>query len=430
MRPLTNRERVRLESLEQTRDYYAKFPPPEWAAERAKARPHRVMNTLTIQFTCAFALLIAANLHAAEGVLTLQEYKKTWLDAKKQQTEKETALVQELHKRILATNHRTSEAEMELYTNTVSVPDRGRRLSGAGHSVAVVSVMVPIKGGEFMMGSPEAEASRRTNEGPQHKVKISPFWMQQCEVTWNEYEPFKLNIEETNPKDTTNASHLSDAVSKPSKPYLDYSFGMGKAGYPAVAMTQHAANKYCEWLSAKTGHFYRLPTEAEWEYACRAGTTNAYSYGDNRGKLSDYGWFFENSHSKYQRVGRKKPNSWGLYDMHGNVAEWCLDQYDPNFYGQQKEELSVNPWNKATQPYPHVVRGGSWDDDPDRLRSAAREKSDKSWKSDPQLPPTFWYMDQASFVGFRVVRPLKVPSAAEMFHYWNSGVENEMPPRW
>lgn len=391
------------------------------------------MNAPKIQFTCACALFIAVNLHAADRVLTLQEYKKIRLDAKKQQTEKETALVQELHKRIVATTRQTSETDMTVYTNTVAVPNRNRYSgyqSSTNLSVVVISVMVPIKGGEFMMGSPEAEASRRTDEGPQHKVKISPFWMQQCEVTWDEYEPFMLNIEETNPKDTTNASHLSDAVSKPSKPYLDYSSGMGKAGYPAVAMTQHAANKYCEWLSAKTGHFYRLPTEAEWEYACRAGTTNAYSYGDNPAKLADYAWFFDNSRSKYQKVGRKKPNAWGLYDMHGNVSEWCLDQYDPNFYGQQKGELSLNPWNKATQAYPHVVRGGSWDDDPEQLRSAARAKSDRSWKTDPTLPPTIWYADQAQYVGFRVVRPLNVPSADEMQQYWNSGVEEDMPPNW
>ncbi len=353
-------------------------------------------------------------------------------DRKKEQTEKEIALVQQLHKEIEPASRETSEAEMKAYTNTVSVPDRGRfghpYLSGT--NAVVVTVMVPIKGGEFMMGSPESEADRHADEGPQHRVRISPFWMQQCEITWDEYLPFMLNIEEAIPKTTNDVSQLSDAVSKPSRPYVDMSFGMGKAGYPAIAMTQHAANKYCEWLSAKTGHFYRLPTEAEWEYACRAGTTNAYSFGDDRAKLPGYAWFYENSYSKYQKVGRKKPNPWGLYDMHGNVAEWCLDQYDPTFYLQQADAPSVNPWNKATQPYPHVVRGGSWNDDPEQLRSAARAKSDKSWKTDPTLPPTFWYMDQAQIVGFRMVRPLKVPTADEMYHYWNSGVENEMPPRW
>jgi formylglycine-generating enzyme required for sulfatase activity len=398
---------------------------------------YRIMRIKTKRFTYALTLFIAMNLSAAEPALTLQEFKQKWLDAEKQKTENERALVPELHKLIVATSRDTSEAAMKLYTNTVSVTHRGRYHWGYGvypsstnSSALVVSIMVPLKGGEFMMGSPETEADRRADEGPPRKVKISPFWMQQCEVTWDEYVPFMMNIEEPNPKDTNYVSHLSYAVSKPSKPYLEYSHGMGKAGYPAVAMTQHAANKYCEWLSAKTGHFYRLPTEAEWEYACRAGTTNVYSFGDNRAKLPDYGWFFENSNSKYQKVGRRKPNPWGLYDMHGNVAEWCLDQYDPNFYGLQKDELSVNPWNKATRPYPHVVRGGSWDDDPEQLRSAARGKSDKSWKTDPTIPPSFWYADQSRFVGFRVVRPLKVPTAEEMHQYWNSGVENEMPPRW
>jgi len=391
------------------------------------------MNTPTIQFTCALALFIAANLQAAERVLSPQEAKakQTWLEAKQQQAEKETALVQELHKWIVASSRQTSEAEMTVYTNTVALLDRrDRRPIRGTNFVNVVSVMVPIKGAEFLMGSPTTEAKRSTDEGPQHKVKVSPFWMQQCEVTWDEFEPFMLNIEQTNPKDTTYTSNSWDAVSKPSKPYVHPSRGMGIAGYPAVAMTQHAANKYCEWLSAKTGHFYRLPTEAEWEYACRAGTTSAYSYGDNREKLRDYAWFFDDNASKYQKVGRKKPNPWGLYDMHGNVAEWCLDQYDPNFYGTQKDELSVNPWNKATQAYPHVVRGGSWWDDEEQLRSAARAKSDRSWKADPNMPPTIWHADQANYVGFRVVRPLKVPSADEMHQYWNSGVEQDMPPKW
>lgn len=389
------------------------------------------------QVTCALVLLVAVNLPAADGnvllaqVMTRQAFQQTLLNQKRKKAEKEGALVLQLHEKIAAADDQIGEAGMKIYTNRFSVPDRGRfgypYLSGT--NVVVVSVMVPIKGGEFMMGSPETEADRHADEGPQHKVKISPFWMQQCEITWDEYEPFMLNIEEAIPGTTKYARQLSDAVSKPSRPYEDYSSGMGKAGFPAVAMTQHAANKYCEWLSAKTGHFYRLPTEAEWEYACRAGTTNAFSFGDSRAKLPDYAWFYENSHSKYQKVGRKKPNPWGLYDMHGNVAEWCLDQYDPNFYLQHNDKLSVNPWNKATQPYPHVVRGGHWWDDPDRLRSAAREKSDKKWKTDPMLPPTLWYMDKSDAVGFRVVRPLKVPSADEMYHYWNSGVENEMPPK-
>jgi len=410
------------------------IPPPQWHGANFTIK---YQDNVELSVEWLVGRGVDAGTSAVSRVLSPEEakFKRAWLEAKKQQAEKETALVQELHKRILATSHPISEAEMTLYTNSFSVPDRRLRFDGGFPSrgtnlVNVVSIMVPIKGGEFLMGSPETEANRGSDEGPQHKVKISPFWMQQCEVTWDEYEPFMLNIEDANFKHMTNASSVSDAVTRPSKPYWDMSFGMGKAGRPAIAMTQHAANKFCQWLSAKTGHFYRLPTEAEWEYACRAGTTTAYSFGNDASKLGDYGWFFDNSNSKNQKVGKKKPNSWGLYDMHGNVAEWCLDQYNPNFYAQQKDKLSVNPWNKATQPYPHVVRGGSWWDDAEKLRSAARAKSDRSWNTDPQLPPTFWYVDRANFVGFRVVRPLKVPSADEMFHYWNSGVENEMPPKW
>ena len=287
--------------------------------------------------------------------------------------------------------------------------------------------MVPIKGGQFTMGSPATESGRLDDEGPQHLVKISPFWMQECEVTWEQYEPFEYNVEQEKSWEPV-IHEAADAVAKPSKPYIEYSFGMGKDHYPALAMTQHAANKFCEWLSVKTGHFYRLPTEAEWEYACRAGSTNAYSFGNDPKDLPAFAWFDENSGDKYQKVGKKKPNAWGLYDMHGNVAEWCLDQYDPAFYLRGKDAVVVDPWNKATRPYPHVIRGGAWGDDlgdATKLRCAARAQSKRSWKTDPQLPPSIWYLDSCKWVGFRVVRPLKIPSAEQMFDYWNSGVEKD-----
>jgi formylglycine-generating enzyme required for sulfatase activity len=218
---------------------------------------------------------------------------------------------------------------------------------------------------------------------------------------------------------------ISDAVSRPTKPYVEMSFGMGKDGYPAISMTHHSAIKYCQWLSAKTGHFYRLPTEAEWEYACRAGTTTAYSWGNDASLIRDHAWFEKNSDFKYQKVGRKKPNPWGLHDMHGNVAEWCFDQYVPS-YEQFAGAMQVNPCVKSTTPYPHVVRGGSWDDTADKLRSAARLASDKNWKiQDPQLPKSIWYHTDAQFLGFRVVRPLELPPLEQVFGYWNTGVEKD-----
>jgi formylglycine-generating enzyme required for sulfatase activity len=191
-------------------------------------------------------------------------------------------------------------------------------------------------------------------------------------------------------------------------------------------MTQHAANKYCEWLSGKTGHYYRLPTEAEWEYACRAGTTTKYSFGDDESQLGQYAWFEKNSDFKYQKVGRKKPNPWGLYDMHGNVTEWTLDGYDPAAYQKFAGSVATEPFVRGTTPYPLVARGGSWDDASDRLRSAWRTNSIKEWKQqDPQLPKSIWYLTDAQFLGFRIVRPLKVPSPEELRQVWNNGVEKE-----
>jgi len=183
-------------------------------------------------------------------------------------------------------------------------------------------------------------------------------------------------------------------------------------------MTQLAAKMYCKWLSAKTGRYYRLPTEAEWEYACRAGTKTAYSFGDDPAKLDEYAWYLDNSDDKYHRVGRKKPNPWGLHDMHGNVAEWVLDQYVPDFYKQFVGRTVKNPLSPGVQEYGRVVRGGSWDDEAPMLRSAARRYSVKDWKKqDPQIPQSVWYLTDAWFVGFRVVRPLRVPTPEEAKKY-------------
>ena len=325
----------------------------------------------------------------------------------------ELALVTEIHKMIVAASKEAAESEMKKYTDTIA-------------GTQITFDMIPISSGEFLMGSPASEPKRKPDEGPQHKVKLDPFWMGKCEVTWDEYDLFMYREEKKKADDGTYVSESADAVTKPTTPYVEMSFGMGKNGFPAISMTQHGANKYCQWLSAKTGHFYRLPTEAEWEYACRAGTTTAYSFGDDVAQLGDFAWFSDNSDEKYQKVGRKKANPWGLHDMHGNVTEWTLDQYGADFYKQFENIVAQNPWNKATEPYPHAARGGSWDDKPEELRSAARIASSKDWKiQDPQLPKSIWFLTDAQFLGFRIVRPLKVPSPEEMKNYWNSGVQNE-----
>ncbi len=278
--------------------------------------------------------------------------------------------------------------------------------------------MVPIPAGEFTMGTPESEPGHQPSESPQHKVNVPSFWMGKHEVTWDEYRLFmfsKLAKEEAG-KDAK-----VDAVSRPTRPYVEMSFGMGINGYPAISMTQHAANKYAEWLSAKTGHFYRLPTEAEWEYACRAGTTTAYSFGDDHTKTGDYAVTSANSEGQYAKVGTKKPNPWGLFDMHGNVMEWTLDQFTPNGYVKFEGDYNV-----STKPYPQVARGGSWMDGERQMRCGARVGSSPKWKmQDPQLPKSIWYHTDAQGLGFRLVRPTKEPTAEQKHRYWNNGVEQE-----
>ena len=308
------------------------------------------------------------------------------------------ALVRQVHRRIAAA---ARPARMDPYKITIAGTD-------------VAFEMLPIPGGEFTMGTPPAERGRRDDEGPQHKVKVEAFWMGKHEVTWDEYRLFMVSRE----KD----EETVDAVSRPTRPYVEMSFGMGINGYPAISMTQHAANKYAQWLSAKTGHFYRLPTEAEWEYACRAGTSTAYFFGDDPAPLGDYAWFAGNSNDKYQKIGTKKPNPWGLHDILGNVMEWTLDQYIPDFYSKRGSQS----WAKQTTPYPQVVRGGAWNEPAENCRCGIRTASNAAWKmQDPQLPKSIWYLTDAQWVGFRVVRPLKVPSAEEMYRYWNNGVEVE-----
>jgi formylglycine-generating enzyme required for sulfatase activity len=170
---------------------------------------------------------------------------------------------------------------------------------------------------------------------------------------------------------------------------------------------------YCRWLYNKTGVFYRLPTEAEWEYACRAGSTSTYFFGNDVKQLKEYAWFADNSNKKYQKTGQKKPNAWGLYDMLGNVGEWTLDQYRDDYF-TAIGDAPANPMIAPTETYPRAVRGGGYLDKPDALRCASRQPSDAAWnKRDPQMPKSKWWLTDAMAVGFRIVRPAKAPTAEE-----------------
>src|SRR5262249_45815054 len=274
--------------------------------------------------------------------------------------------------------------------------------------------MVPIPGGTFMMGSPDNEPGRKADEGPVHPVSIRPFWMGKCEVTWDEYDLWwKANpgtkLDQMDAEKKGDRKEM-DALSRPTPPYSDETFGHGRENQPVLGISHHAAMEYCRWLSEKTGKAYRLATEAEWEWACRAGTKTAYYFGDDPKDLKDHAWFAETSEDVTHKVATKKPNPWGLYDMYGNVAEWCLDHYQADFYKTLSlDKPSLAPINMPTTArFSHIVRGGTWADKAPALRSAARRGSELSWiKQDPQKPKSIWWLTDADFVGIRLVRAVE-----------------------
>lgn len=276
--------------------------------------------------------------------------------------------------------------------------------------------MAAIPSGTFSMGSPTSEKGHKSDEGPERQVFIDGFWMSRYEITWQLYDLF-LQRSIDHVKNTQKGDEVNidiDGVSGATVPYVDMTLGMGNdEGLPVGNVTQRSAIQFCKWLSAKTGHFYRLPTEAEWEYAASAGNEAPYFFGNDDALLDEYAWYASNSDDTYHKVGGKKPNPWGLYDIYGNVAEWTLDQYDENAYS---DDATFYP---TTKEYPVVVRGGSFQDDALKLRTAAREASDPIWKQrDPQFPKSKWWNTDAAFVGFRVVRPFKKPTDKEFKKYW------------
>ncbi len=263
--------------------------------------------------------------------------------------------------------------------------------------------MVAIPGGTFTIGSGAAEKVKDEDEGPQKKVAVSPFWIGEREVTFAEWDLFFKNLEVPQTKNIT-----VDAITRPTAQYIDLTWGMGRdAKQPTNSMSQQAAIMYCKWLYEKTGVFYRLPTEAEWEYACKAGSTAAPK------DLAAIGYSSLNSGGKYHKTAELKPNAWGLYDMLGNLSEWTLDQYDAAAYSKLTDGAK-DPAVPPASKYPKVVRGGSYLDDPKELRCSNRIASEAAWnKRDPQIPKSKWWLTDGMFVGFRIVRPAAQPAKEE-----------------
>ncbi|MFN7120309.1 MAG: formylglycine-generating enzyme family protein [Saprospiraceae bacterium] len=274
----------------------------------------------------------------------------------------------------------------------------------SGTSVTIA--MTELPGGSFLMGSAAKEKGRQPNEG-QQQVTVDAFAIGTYEITYEQYIIFQDKNSEPEPK--------LDAISRPSPPYIDFTQGMGKhGGFPANSMSAYAALTYCKWLYEKTGVFYRLPTEAEWEYAARAGGTEVYPFGKNAKELKNYAWYSENSTDKYQKVGQLKPNAWGLYDMLGNVMEWTMDEYQEDYFTKVSNN-SQNPFMDYNNIRAlHTLKGGSYQSKAEDLRPAARVKQDPVWnRRDPQIPKSKWWNTDAPFVGFRLVKPAKQPTPAE-----------------
>ena len=304
-------------------------------------------------------------------------------------------------------------------------------LTVPGSSVTIE--MVPIPGGVFTMGSPEAEEGHSESESPQVKVEVGPMWVAKYETSWKEYNLYMSMYElfktfESEGIRQVNKENAVDAVTAPTAlydPSFTFEFGQ-EPTLPAVTMTQFAAKQYTKWLSKLTGHQYRLPSEAEWEYACRAGSTTAYCFGNDPAELDDYAWYFDNSDEMPHEVGKKKPNAFGLHDMHGNVMELVIDGYSEDGYASIADKpqpvsfLEAIRWSDSSGN--RAVRGGSWQDDAEQCRSAARiGTEDEDWKEeDPNIPLSPWWYtnDPARGVGFRICRSYQALDDEIIKKFW------------
>ena len=321
--------------------------------------------------------------------------------------------------------------KFESYTDTIPGSD-------------VTFNMVAVKGGEFTMGSPEKEARRDRDEGPQFKASLKNFWIGQAEITWREYDLFfsrtstrgktsevpvadEVSLSKAPPKsgaDTT--AVVADGITGPTPPYGSPDQGWGKGMRPAITMTYYAAETYCKWLSKVTGHKYRLPTEAEWEYVCRAGTSTPYSFpgsapdytakslknkifGAKTDPISKFAWYSFNSGGKTSPVFYGEANPWGVYGMYGNVWEFCSDYYEADTYSKYSAGTAVSEPKGPSSGTEHVIRGGSYLSDPLELRAAARAatNNDRWMITDPQSPKSLWWYSDCKDVGFRIVRELE-----------------------
>lgn len=314
------------------------------------------------------------------------------------------------------------ESVAEIYSAPASVTSHSDFTENIPNS-SVSFKMKAIEGGTFKIGSPDNEPFRKDDESPVKEIKISSFFMAEIEVTWDEYLAFYAQTAAEGRSTDTEGSRKEetvDGITGATPPYgqPDQNWGLGKR--PAITMSFHAAETYCKWLSMVTGKTYRLPTEAEWEYAARGGTEGAYFFDGNPKKytkkrfwnrifgvdttvINTYVVYSQNSGSRTQEPELTKANPFGLINMLGNVAEFCSDWYSPDAYNKL-ENGATNPKGPASGEE-HVVRGGSFNSKSGNLRCASRSYTrTEAWlKTDPQMPKSIWWLSDCNSVGFRVI---------------------------
>lgn len=305
-----------------------------------------------------------------------------------------------------------------------TVPAKVEEFSTFNEQIPGTSVsfsMIAIPGGQFNMGTPPNEPFRQSDEGPVREVAVDSFWMAEVEVTWNEYLAFFSATGSQGRKEAVEADEETDGISGATPPWGAPDQGWGKGTRPAITMTHHAAETYCRWLSSVTGKKYRLPTEAEWEYAARAGTNTPYFFGGSpkdyetgglwnklfgpdTTTINSYVIYLENSPVRTQIPALVKPNQFGLKNMLGNVAEFCLDYYDPTVYAKYPKGVVRNP-RGPREGLEHVVRGGSFNNSAKDLRAGKRDftKTEAWLITDPQIPKSIWWYSDCKNVGFRVI---------------------------
>lgn len=286
---------------------------------------------------------------------------------------------------------------------------------------AVTFNMVAVPGGSFKMGSTRKTDFTRADEFPARDVELSPFWMGEVEVSWNEYLAFFAETSSQGRKENVESDIEVDGITGPTPPWGAPDQGWGKGTRPAITMSHLAATVYCKWLSSVTGKKYRLPTEAEWEYAARAGTQGDYFFegsvkkyqnegiidrifGPDTTVINSYVVYNVNSPIMTQEPLRSKANAFGLKNMIGNVSEFCLDYYDSQIYKKYPAGVVKNPFGPRNGGE-HVIRGGAYFNGAADLRIARRDYTQtKAWlKTDPQIPKSIWWYSDSKHVGFRVV---------------------------